>query len=292
MTSRIYKLLRELKCATALEIAEKLGITRKSAQTYLNRLVARGAVEKRTLGKRAVIYCAKDGPGGGPRGGSRSAVRKREEGGAYRLCTATRRRLTHVLEMLMRDGCVSVGTLARVLNVTHTKAYHMLRVMLLLRRGVRVKIGKTAVLCRDHEAAEEAISRIRDAVHRLVVANGMKYATALKILRAALEDGNAYALLSRFIPLRRGMKKFPPLVLTFINAVLETLYGEPLRYGNRRIYVVSHPRAEYHIEIVDSIDRHAVAVNLPSDLAATLSGADVNEIVLQALEQLLQRYRS
>jgi hypothetical protein len=45
------------------------------------------------------------------------------------------------------------------------------------------------------------------------------------------------------------------------------------------------------LDIRDGADMH-VQVELPSDLATMLSGADVNEIVLQALEQLLARYRS
>ena len=61
--SRVYELLRELKCAMALEIAERLGISRKAVQTYLNRLAAKGLVEKRTFGRRAVIYCVR-GDGG------------------------------------------------------------------------------------------------------------------------------------------------------------------------------------------------------------------------------------
>jgi hypothetical protein len=45
------------------------------------------------------------------------------------------------------------------------------------------------------------------------------------------------------------------------------------------------------LDIRDGADMHTVQVELPSDLAEALQG-DVNEIVLQALEQLLARYRS
>jgi len=283
--SRVYNLLKELRCATALEIATRLGMSRKVVQTYLNRLVAKGLVEKRMLGRRAVMYCAKEGcPGGGGR--------RRRGGDAYELYTATRKRLTHVLEILRREGCVSVGSLMRTLDVSHTKAYHMARILLLTHKGVKVKIGNTAVLCRDRIAAEETASRLRDAIHKIAVQNGMRYATASKVLLAVLKVRETYELFSKFIPLRRNMTRFPPLVLTFVRDILRSLYGEPLKAGNRRVYVVAQQtRAEHGFEIIDHVDRYTLAVNLPNDLAAVLQDAS-NETVLQALEQLLARYRS
>ena len=280
--SKVYNLLKELRCATALEIAAKLGISRKVVQTYLNHQVARGVIEKRVLGQRAVMYCAKEG-----------GVSRRVKRGASVLYTKTRERMERVLELLSRYGCVSVGTLMRVMGITHTQAYHMLRVLLLMRQGVKMRIGNTAVLCRDRAAAEEATARIRETVHRLAVANGMRYATAVKILQVALIDREAYELLSKFIPLRRNMTRFPPLILTFIAAVLESLYGEPLKAGNKRIYVVAPQPRGYVPDVVDSAEAHTVRVGLPDDVAVLMHNVDdVNEAVLQALGQLLQRYKS
>jgi hypothetical protein len=284
---------------------------------YLNRLAARGLVEKRRLGRRAVMYCMKkDGEGVGhdslaSTGGRRLEEQRVEEetallrragrsgdgagrsgDGAYKLHTKTRKRLAQAEKLLGREGCISVGTLMRMLNVTHSKAYHVLRVMLLSRQGVKVMIGNTAVLCRDRAAAEEAVARLRETVHRVVVKNDMRYATPTKVLQAMLRDREAYELLSRFIPLRRNMERFPPLVLTFINDVLQSLYGEPLRRRNGRVYAVApQPRAEHGFEVVDSVETHVVRVSLPDDIAAALQG-DANEAVLQALEQLLTRFRT
>ncbi len=286
--SKVCGLLGELRCATALEIAGKLGAPRKVVQTYLNRLAARGVIERRVLGRRAVIYCLREDEEDSRKPGNPPPVGGRRVTGLY---AKTRERLTRTLEILQRDGCISVGALMRTLNVTHTKAYHMMHVLLSLQRGVKVVIGKTAVLCRDRAAAEEAIARLREAIHSLAVGNRMKYATPKKILQIATRDRNAYELLSRYIPLKRNADKFPPLALTFVKDVLESLYGEPLRRRNGRVYVVTpQPRPEHGFEIIDSVDRYTLAVSLPDDVVA-LQGADVNDVALQALEQLLQRYR-
>ena len=271
--------LRELRCATVREVAARLGVKYNTARTYLKRLVDKGLVEKRDVG-RHILYCvAKDAIDVVPRG-------------AYKLYTATRKRLPQVLELLERYGCISVSALMQTLGVTHTKAYHMLRVALLLRMGVKMRIGNAAILCRDRAAAEETISHLRDAIHRIVTENSMRFVSAIKVLQTALKDRDTYELLSRFIPLRRGMERFPPLVFTFVNDILQSLYGEPLRRRNGRVYVVTPQPRVYTPNVTDGADKHVVRVNLPEDLAALLSGADVNEIVLQAVEQLLTRYKT
>jgi predicted transcriptional regulator len=272
-----YDVLKELKCATVREVAARLGVEYNTARKYLKRLVNKGLVEMRRVG-RYVMYC----------------VVEREElvpRGVHKLHIETRRRMHKVVELLQRDGCVSVSALMRIMRINHTKAYHLMRVSLLTGRGVKVRVGNTAVLCRDRETADEVISRIRETVHRLAVENGMRYATPTKILQAALRDRDAYELLSVFIPLRRNMDKFPPAVLKFVDDILRSLYGEPVRYRRKTVYVVTQPR-DYTVSLVtDSAETRPVQVKLPDDLAVALQGANVNEVVLQALEQLLQRYR-
>jgi len=271
--------LRELRCATVREVAARLGVKYSTARTYLKRLADKGLVEKRSVG-RHILYCvAKNAVDVVPRD-------------AYKLFTATRKRLLQVLELLERYGCVSVSALMQTLGVTHTKAYHMLRVALLLRMGVKMRIGNAVVLCRDRAAAEETISHLRDAIHRIVTENNMRYATATKVLQIALRDRETYELLSKYIPLRRGMSRFPPLVLTFVATILETLYGESLRRRHGRVYIVTQPRAGHGIEIADSIDKQTIAVKLPDDLAAALRGADIETVTLQAIEQLLRKYKT
>jgi len=274
--SKVYNLLKELKCATALEIAVKLGMSRKVVQTCLNHQAARGVVEKRVLGRRAVVYCAKEG------GVSRHV--KRDSPVIY---TKTRGRMERVLELLSRYGCVSVGALMRIMGITHTQAYHMLRVLLFTRQGVKMRIGKTAVLCRDRVVAEEIVMRIREMVHRLAVANGMRYATATKILQVALIDREAYELLSRFIPLRRNMTRFPPSILAFIADVLEALYGKSLKAGNKRVYAVAPQPRNYVPDVVDNVETHTARVKPPRRLL--LFGEKMIPISFHLPPAMLQR---
>jgi len=273
-----YDVLRELRCATAKEVATRLGVTYSTARTYLERLVEKGLAEKRWVG-RIAVYCAKD-VDVSPRG-------------AYKLYTETRRRMVQVLNVLERDGCVSVSGLMRALHISHTEAYHLVRVSLLTRRGVKMVVGNTAILCRDRDAAEETVSRIMETIHRLAVENGMRYVTTPRILQAVLKNRDAYELLSRFVPLRRNAERFPPVVLTFVSAVLELLYGEPLRRRGRRVYAVTpQPRGRMP-DVADGADKHVVRVNLPDDLAESITAVkDVDSLVLQAIEQLLARFRT
>jgi DNA-binding Lrp family transcriptional regulator len=275
-----YDLLRELRCATVREVAERLGVAYVTAREYLERLVNKGLVEKKMTGRVAVYCVAKDV----------DVVQR----GAYKLFTETRRRMRRVEELLSRNGCVSVSALMRELRINHNHAYHLLNVMLLMRRGVKMVVGNTAVLCRDRQAAEEVITQLRETVHRLAIENKVKYATATKMLRLVSNNRDTYMLFGKFIPsLRRGAERFPPVALAFMDAVLRSLYGEPAwRQHRRLVYIVTQPRPEHGIEIIDDIDGHVVYVNLPDDLAVTLKDTDTNQIVMQALEQLLARYRT
>ena len=271
-----YDVLRELKCATAKEVAARLGVAYATARTYLERLVTNGLAEKKMVG-RAALYCA--------------AKEDVEPRGVYALRTETRMRLSRVEEILRIYGCVSVTVLARELRVSHRQAYHMLNVMLLMGKGVKMVVGKTAILCRDRKAAEDTIARLRETLHRLAVENKMKYATASKVLRAALRCKDAYELLSRFVTLRRNMEHFPPVALAFVDAILKSLYGEPALRQHRRLIYVTQPRQNAGIEIIDSVDGYRLYVNLPDDLAAALRNVDAKQVILRALEQLLQRYK-
>jgi predicted transcriptional regulator len=271
-----FDVLRELRCATAKEVALRLGVAYETARRYLKHLVKKGLAEKKLVG-RHVVYCAKDV----------NIVPR----GAYKLYTETRMRMARVIELLQRDGCVSVSALMRIMRISYIKAYHLMRVAVTTGRGVKMRLGNTVILCRDRAAAEELIRRLKETVHRLAVENKMRYATSTKILHVALKDRDAYELLSRFVPLRRNMSNFPPAVLAFMNEILRLLYGESLKRRLGRVYVVTQPRAGHDIEIADSIDKQTIAVNLPSDIAEMIQD-DAKQTVLQAIEQLLSRYRT
>ncbi|MEM4965092.1 MAG: hypothetical protein QXT13_13175, partial [Pyrobaculum sp.] len=273
-----YDVLRELKCATAREVATRLGVAHATARTYLERLATRGLAVKKKIG-RVALYCI--------------AKEDVEPSGVYKSNMETRMRLSRVEKLLAQYGCVSVTVLARELRISHSQTSHLMRVMLLMGRGVKMVVGKTAVLCRDRKAAEDTIARLRETVHRLAVENMIKYATPSKILQIIKNDKEAYSLFSKFIKLSRIDESFSATALAFADAILKSLYGEPaLRQQRRLIYVVTQPRPEHGIEITDSVDGYRLYVNLPDGLAEVLRGADADQVILRALEQMLQKFRT
>ena len=60
MSEDFYTWLREVRCTTAREVAERLEILPKSAQERLRRLERRGVLEKKFV-NRVAVYCVKEG---------------------------------------------------------------------------------------------------------------------------------------------------------------------------------------------------------------------------------------
>jgi len=264
-------------CVTKQDVVAVFGISLHAAKLRLVRLRRRGVL--RVVWKRGTAWWCLPGA---------------EPPTAPRAAPGRRKRTSEIMEKideLVGDGCTTTATMMKMLGLSHTQTLHALRHLQAEGRIVETVVGNTALWCRDRAAAETLVERLRETVHRLAVANNMRYATPSKILRAVRSDKEAHALFSRFISLSRSDVCFAPASLAFVNGVLHSLYGEPLlRTPRRTVYVVSQPRP-LALDIRNRVDMH-VQVELPSDLATMLSGADVNEIVLQALEQLLARYRS
>jgi DNA-binding Lrp family transcriptional regulator len=277
MTSVVIDGIEVGRCVTSREVAQRLGISVESARRRLRRLERSGAVERRMVGRTAV-YCAKE----------ESVLLSRPL--VRGLGVKTRQRIKQVCGLLEREGCVPTATLVRMFGVDSGAVFYLMK-HVMERGAVKVGIGNTALWCRNRTAAEELVSRIRETVHRLSVENKMRYATPAKVLQAVLKDRDAYALLSRFIPLKRNMEKFPPAALTFVDAVLRSLYGEPLRYRRRTVYIVTQPRGDYIVNVTDRVETRIVQVKLPDDLASAL-GDDVDKVVLQAIENLIQKFRT
>jgi len=220
------------RCVTVRELMQRLGISKATARKRLRRLVRRGLVERRWVG-RVAVYCAKEGVE------ARSPPPSRPPGPTPK----TRRRMEEALEVVVREGCVSTSALSRKLGVSHTQAFHVLRLLQAEGRIVEVAVGATALWCRDRATAEELIRRLRDAVRRLVALNNFRYVTPSKALQAVRADKKMYAFFSRFIPLSRlDGDGFSPTALAFMSHILRSLYGEPLKYSNNKpVYIASPP---------------------------------------------------
>jgi len=143
--------------------------------------------------------------------------------------------------LVAERGCVSTSTLMRELGINHSEAFYALRLLQWQGRVVEVVVAeRVAIWCRDRASAEELLKRLKETVHRLAVANGIRYATPKKILQAALNDRDAYELLRAFIPLSRHAARFHPVALAFIRDILHQLYGEPLKFSNNKyVYIVA-----------------------------------------------------
>jgi DNA-binding MarR family transcriptional regulator len=280
-----YDLLRELKCATVKEVAQRLGVAHTTAWVYLQRLVRKGFAVRSRVGRR-IIYCVP------------SAVLRKYKS----LHAETCERIQRVLELLRRYGCVSISWLMRVLGVGHSQAYYLARVIVMA-GGAKFVVGKTAVLCRDRATAEDLLRRLREMVHKLAVENRMRYATASKILRTALQDGGAYELLGRFVPLRRD--RLLPTALAFIDSVLRSLYGEPLQYSTRAVYVVTEPRVGHGIEIASGLglparceEKEVIMFSLSRDEVRQLDeyaakmGTTRSAVIRYAIARMLERLRA
>ena len=234
---------------------------------------------------------------------------------ATRSWRETHMRMSHVIELLQRDGCVSVSALMRALHITYSQAHHLMRVAVATGRGVRLVLGNTAILCRDRAAAEELVRRLREVIHRLATESGMRYVTSTKILRMVLRDRDAYELMSRLIPLKRNMRRFPPAVCMFIGDILRTLYGEPvLRTSRRTVYLISEPldfniaddkgtvniytAATPRVDVGDTGGMPVVAFHIPRALLQALDeyarrlNAARSDVIRMAIQQMLERIRA
>ena len=274
---QFYVLLQELRCVTAREVAERLGISRKSARSRLERLSRIGAVERRKIG-RAVLYCLREMP--------------LTVGYARKM----RMRVTQVVKLLVRMGCVATSVVMRELDVSHTRAFYALR--LLQERGcaVEVVLGRVAIWCISRDAATKLLEELRETVIRLVGQNRLRYVTSRRLYALIARDGKAREVFSRV-----GIDADKPSVaaLSALKALLGAVYGDPL---SRSVFYVAQPIADVNVDVREAdvqIPGEAANVKfrLPLEEAKRLrryaerGRTSVSAVVRRAIEQLLARYR-
>jgi hypothetical protein len=283
MSEDFYTWLREVRCTTAREVAERLEILPKSAQERLRRLERRGVLKKKFV-NRVAVYCVKEGAQlpppltRGPR-------------------VETLRRTDQIVDLLTREGCISSSALCKTLGLGYTTVRYITAMLLSQGRTVEVIVGKTAIWCRDRETAEELVAKLREAAHRL--ASRGRYITPSRLLQMVRRDKEAYGLFTKFIKLSRiDGDHIGPVALAFASSILASLYGDPIRYAShKRVYLVSpHPRQDLGDIAIRDGANSVVTVSLSPDLAAVLKDAErrnasVEEVVVQAVEQLLARFR-
>jgi len=260
-------------CVTADDVAKTIGISRYNGWARLHRLKRRGVL-KVVWVRRKAWWCVP---------GARPPVFRRVVPGSRR-----RRKTTDLLrkvEELLEGGCVATSALMRALGFSHTQAFYAFRLLQAEGRAVKTKLGRVAIWCRDRETAVRFLEELRGEVVRLVKQHRARYVTPKRLLGFIASDARARKLFSRFIDVRSPSATAYGALAT----LLEMVYGDPVA---KSIYHTAQQRQKgIEIRVVDSVEKEKVVVNLTPDLAVALGDVD-SETVLQAIEQLLQRYRS
>ena len=281
-----YTWLEEVRCTTVKEAMTRFSVTYTSMRKRLIRLVKRGVLEKRMVG-RVAVYCLKNG--------AQLLFPSRWKS----LSLKTVQRAKRVVELLETEGCMSTSALRRELGIGPSPQRYVLTLLLSQGLAVEVVIGRTAIWCRDRRTAEELVARLRETAHRLAFVSRRRYIKPSELLQMVQTDRDAYVLFSRFIPLSRfADDRIHPIAKAFADSILASLYGDPVRYApHRHVYfVLPQPRQDLgDIAIRDGTSR-VVTISLPPDLAAALEDArrrcaSVEELVVRAVEQLLARFR-
>ena len=275
---QFYVWLREVRCTTVREVAERLRISRKSARRRLERLTKIGAVEKRKIG-RAVLYCFNEMP--------------LTAGYARKM----RARVAQVVELLARTGCAATSVLMRELGISHTQAFYALRLLQARGCAFEVALGKVAVWCISRTAATKLLEELRGAVVRLVEQHRLRYVTPKRLYALIARDRRAQEVFSRVIGI--GDK---PSVATFsaLKALLGAVYSDTI---NKSVFYAVQPTANASIDVREEdvqIPGEAANVKfrLPTEETRQLRRyakrrrMSVSAVVRQAVERLLTRYKA
>jgi len=275
---QFYIWLREVRCTTVREVAERLRISRKSARNRLERLAKIGIVERRKIG-RAVLYC----------------FNKMSLTAGY--ARKMRARAVQIVELLARRGCVTTSILMRELGISHTQAYYTLRLLQARGCAVETTLGKVAIWCISRTAATKLLEELREMVMRLVTQNQLRYVTSRRLYALIVRDRKAREVFSRVI----SVGKPSVAVFSALRALLGAVYGDPL---SKSVFYATQPIANASIDGVKEEDVQIpgkaanVKFRLPPEEAQQLRRyaerrrTSVSAVVRQAVEQLLTRYRA
>jgi len=233
---QFYVLLRELRCVAVREVAERLGISYKSARSRLERLTRIGAVEKRKTG-RAVLYCLREMP--------------LTVGYARKM----RVRVAQVVKLLARMGCAATSVLIRELGISHTQSFYALRLLQAQGCAFEITLVKVAVWCISRNAATKLLEELRETVVRLVEQHRLRYVTPKRLYTLIARDRKAQELFSRVIDVGK------PSVAAFsaLKALLGATYGDPI---GRSVFYAAQPTANASIVREEDVQIPGKAANV------------------------------
>ena len=259
-------------CVRVDDVVKVLGVSRYTAKLRLSRLRRRGVLRV-VWRRRTAWWCV---PGAEPPTAPRVVPRRRKK-------------IAKVLEEaaeLLGCTCITTAALMDRFGISHTQAFYVLRLLQAEGRAVKAALGKVALWCRDRDAAQKFIETLKAEVLRLVSQHRLRYVTPKRLFELVACDAKAREAFSRIISV-----KPPPSASAYsvLKALLGATYGAPI---SKSIYYTAQPSNSINIDIRDAAGER-VSVALTPDLAdalATTQSAD--SLVLQAIEQLLQRYKT
>jgi hypothetical protein len=143
-------------------------------------------------------------------------------------------RVVRAQRLIEERGCVSTAILASAVGGNTNEAYYAAR--LLEREGavLPVALGQHTLWCTGREAAETVTWELKKELARVLCRSGARYTTPIRAFRLVTADKQARAAFLRYVPLEKT-------TITFINALLHQMLGDPIRYryrGTQPIYYV------------------------------------------------------
>jgi hypothetical protein len=142
-----------------------------------------------------------------------------------------------ILELLV-DGCKPTSYIVRALNLTHTEAFYALKRLTAEGYIKEVLFGRVAIWCLNDEHYNKLVNIILQEIRRIVESHSLKYIYATRLYKLILNDPKAYNLLSQYVPLDRQNSS----AKTFLNYLLNLLYGPPYFIGEKIVYITNRPK--------------------------------------------------
>jgi hypothetical protein len=141
-------------------------------------------------------------------------------------------RAEKVYKEIKEAECVASAVLMERLKATHSELFYVLRMLQREGRVEAVSLGRTSLWCASHEAAEEVLARLTNALKSLLCGR-RRYIKSKEAFRLIAEDPEARRLFSRHMLLR-----YNPATIQLLDALMERLFGEPMKASRGGVYVV------------------------------------------------------
>jgi hypothetical protein len=148
------------------------------------------------------------------------------------------KRMDAIMSLVRKNGCMPMSRVADALSLSHSRVYYISRDMANSGMISMMVIGKIAVLCTDEDRAKRYIDEIAKMVHDIACRNGAKFIWPSKLLD--MMNIKERLKIERYMGIRiAGRRSYIPSALTFLDAIMRRIYGDPQRHRNHSIYITN-----------------------------------------------------